>query len=224
MPKFLFLTAFILPLTATAGIYKSVDENGNVLYSDEPSPGAVEIRKKEIPTVPSVVPEIDTESGTSDEADTAGTGVLYDRIEIVSPEPDTAVRNNAGNLAVSVALQPALKATHSLQLNLDGVQVSRSRSPVFQLQNVDRGTHTLTAVVINAEGNEVQRSSAISFTMQRHSELNPKADIPGTQPAPTPSGPTPTNPPKVTPSGQNPVKPTFPGPTPTNPPKPSPGS
>lgn len=221
MHKLLFLAVFILPLTATGGIYKSVDDKGNVSYSDEPSPGAVEIKKREIPTMPSVVPEVDLESDTDTEADD---DALYSSIEIVNPEPESSVRDNAGNLSVSVALQPSLKETHSIMITLDGEEVANSRSPVFQFQNLDRGTHTLTAIIVNAEGNEVQRSSTITFTMQRHSELHRDADIPGTEQPPAPDGPTPTNPPKVTPSGQNPVNPSFPGPTPTNPPRGNPGS
>lgn len=221
MHKFLFLAVFILPLTATGGIYKSVDDNGNVSYSDEPSPGAVEIKKREIPTMPSVVPEVDLESDTDTEADD---DALYSSIEIVNPEPESSVRDNAGNLSVSVALQPSLKETHSIMITLDGEEIANSRSPVFQFQNLDRGTHTLTAIIVNAEGNEVQRSSTITFTMQRHSELHRDADVPGTQQPPVPDGPTPTNPPKVSPSGQNPVSPSFPGPTPTNPPRGNPGS
>lgn len=219
MHKLLLLAAFLFALTASfataAAIYKSVDENGNVTFSDEPSPGAKKIEKKEIPTVPSTAPEADF-GDDEGEVEEAATG-RYESIAIVSPEHDTAIRENAGNLSVSVALEPALAATHEVVLFMDGQEAARSKSPVFQFSNVDRGTHTLTAAVVDSDGNVLIRSDTISFTLLRRSTQHPNANIPGTPNAPSPSGPTPTNPPKGGPSAPTPS-----GPTPTNPPRPSP--
>lgn len=223
MPKLLFYTSFLaamlavstLPVTAASGIYKSVDEDGNVVFSDEPSPGAEEIEKKEIPTVPSTVPEVDfstDNTATNDEK-----GGVYSDIQIVNPAHDTAVRENAGNINVSVALQPALMNDHEMVLFMDGTEAARSRSPVFQFSNIERGTHTLTAAVFDSTGRELARSETVTFTLHRHSAQHPKANVPGSPQAPAPSGPTPTNPPS---GGGNAPAPS--GPTPTNPPSPSP--
>lgn len=227
MHKLLLFTGFAVGLAALAAsfsavgaIYKSVDEDGNVTYSDEPMPGAKKIEKKEIPTVPSTVPDVDFSTSGQRSGDEAGSAGVYDSIAIVSPENDTAVRENAGNLSVSIAIQPALKQNHQVVLYMDGEEKARSRSPVFQLSNIDRGTHTLTAVVLDSNGNRLLSSDMVTFTLLRQSRLQPNADLPGVPQAPNPEGPTPTNPPTGNPSGQNPVNPQFPNPTPTNPPKP----
>jgi len=196
MYKLLLLAGILataaVPFAAGAGIYKSVDEDGNVTFSDSPSPGAEEIEKKEIPTVPSTAPRADFSRDKNGDSDDGETTARYRNIAIVSPENDTAIRENSGRLSVSVALEPALAQTHEIVIYMDGSEAARSRSPAFQFSNVDRGTHTLAAAVVDAEGNELLRSDSISFTLLRHSVQHPNPNNPG---APNTSGPTPTNPP-----------------------------
>jgi len=219
----LLVMIFFMSLPVSAEVYRSVDEDGNVIYSDQPSPGAEKIKLDKIQTVdaPAVKPSATGEGSGKGNEDNAYTGVAIQR-----PGSGDAIRTNDGNIVVSVSVSPQLKVRngHKVVVYLDGNEASRGTSMQFDLENLDRGTHSLAAAVVDGKGSEMIRSAPISFTVQRHSRLNPKADIPGTQPAPAPGGPTPTNPPTGTPSGQNPVNPSFPGPTPTNPPKPSPGS
>jgi len=216
------LAAASIPFTTGAGIYKSVDEEGNVTFSDTRTPGAEEIEKKDIPTVPSRAPQADFSRSNDETGDEKQTTSRYDSIAIVSPEDDAAFRENSGQVSVSVSVQPALSEAHQIVLYMDGTEAARSRSPIFQFSNVDRGTHTLAAAVVGSDGKELIRSDSISFTLLRHSQLQPQADVPGQPNIPQPDGPTPANPPSGQPSGQNPVNPSFSGPTPTNPPKSSP--
>lgn len=206
------LAAVSIPFTVGAGIYKSVDEEGHVTFSDTQTPGAEEIEKKDIPTVPTRVPQADFSGDSNETDDEKEATSRYDSIAIVSPENDTAIRENSGQVSVSVSVQPALAEAHQIVLYMDGTEAARSRSPIFQFSNVDRGTHTLTAAVVGSDGNEIIRSDSISFTLHRHSVQNPNNPN-----APDSSGPTPTNPPS---GGVNAPSPS--GPTPTNPPKPSP--
>lgn len=214
----IFLASLLALSPAFAGIYKSVDEDGNTVYSDQPSENAERMEKREIPTVPAAIPDVSPRQ--RDRQQDARPGDSYDSIAIVSPEDDTAIRRNDGNITVSVAVRPGLKPGHELALYMDGSEVSRSRSPVFQLSNVDRGTHTLSAVVVGNDGNELQRSESIQFTLHRHSTRQPKAP----SPPGSGDGPTPTNPPTQQPSGPSPTNPPSGQPggvSPTNPPKPS---
>ncbi len=216
-PSGLLLALMLLPAAAGAEIYKSVDENGNVVFSDQPSPGAEQIEKKQVPTVPATVPDVDLDdSGEGEQQEQAGDAYS---LRIASPEHDSAVRENAGNITVNIALEPTLRLGHEVVLYLDGEEAARGSMSSFSLANVDRGTHSLTAVVLDGGGNEVARSDSIEFTMQRRSRLQNSPN----NPAPNTSAPegTPTNPPDGSSSGQNPITPSNPGPTPTNPPRPS---
>lgn len=74
-----------------------------------------------------------------------------------------------------------------IQLRMDGRPYGQPSSGLsFNLANVDRGTHTLAAVVMNANGEELAQSATIKFHLQRNSILlnprtrnNPQGVAPG---------------------------------------------
>jgi hypothetical protein len=47
-------------------------------------------------------------------------------------------------------------------------------STVFQLHNVDRGTHSLQAVVLDQAGRTVESSPSVSFHLLRRFVVRPK--------------------------------------------------
>jgi len=86
------------------------------------------------------------------------------------PDPDATIRNNAGELAVSVTSTPALHPGHQYRLLLDGAAVGApGESPVLMLQNVDRGSHQLVVEVIDSQGERLQASAPRVFHMMRTS-------------------------------------------------------
>jgi hypothetical protein len=156
---------FIFSLCATAEtVYRSVDENGNIIFSDKPSDGAEKIHVEDAQTIspPSAGPFKYTPTKKEQPQG-------YTDIAITSPANDTATRNNEGNVTVSVTLNPGLNSGKGDQLALymDGAQVSIGYLPQFELKNVDRGLHTLKASVIDASGKTIISSSPVSFTILR---------------------------------------------------------
>ncbi|MCI0591716.1 MAG: DUF4124 domain-containing protein, partial [Gammaproteobacteria bacterium] len=128
----------VLSFSVSAVVYRWVDENGNVVYSDKLQPGAEAIQKKDIQTIdaPPVAP-ITPKSETETSAKTGFAG--YKRVAVVSPENDAAVRENAGNVTVTVAVEPALQTTmgHKLALFVDGAQISEPGTTTqFNLNNM----------------------------------------------------------------------------------------
>lgn len=173
---------FIQP--ALADVYKSVDEDGNVIFTDQPSENAERIHVKEVQTIESQKPgPSDSPTLTEEGQEQEDAAIVYTKLEITSPANDSAVRANDGNITINTAVEPALKqeAGHQLALYMDGTQVSTGPGPQLNVTNVDRGTHIFSAAVIDSEGNELLRSSSVSFTVQRHSVNKPK---PGGPPPP----------------------------------------
>jgi hypothetical protein len=77
-------------------------------------------------------------------------------------------------LNVHVALEPALQPGHVLDVYLDGQRQNLTvTSTEFSVPDVFRGVHTMQAVVLDAEGNEVVRSLTVTFMVQQTSILNP---------------------------------------------------
>ena len=167
----LVLICLVLAGQLQAQVYRSVDKDGNVTFSDQPSKDAVQVQVKELETVKSLadVPAPD-QPRTPAQPQPQG----YTDIKISSPENDLAIRDNAGDLNVTVSLTPALKSGDKLVLYLDGKEQSSGQSPVFNLKNIDRGTHELRVAVLDADGHQLIDSKSVSFHMLRYSVIEAK--------------------------------------------------
>lgn len=169
MNRFL-LCVFLLVSGAAAAegtsIYRSYDAEGNPVFSDEPMPDSESFEIREIQTVPAENAEFEYTRKEKTE------DVKYTRLDILYPENDTSVRENAGNLTVTIESEPALRPGHSAHLYLDGVEVAAGSQTSFSLENLDRGTHTLSAS-IRAGEKPIIESDTVTFTLHRHSRLHP---------------------------------------------------
>ncbi len=158
---------------AHAAIYKTTDAEGNVVFTDVPPKDdakSVEITQGNSYRPEVATPAAEDEEDMAEDTPTAG----YDKIAITSPAHDEALRENTGNISVSVALDPALNtaAGHRLQVLVDGQIAGEAPSATVSLQNIDRGTHSLIAQVIDANNSVLASSSAVVVHLQRYSILN----------------------------------------------------
>jgi len=165
----------VLPL-ARGEIYKWVDADGVVQFSDQPVPGAEQVHIKPAQSYPapalphSAAPRVEISPGES-----APAVVPYTSMSIVKPAADEAVRANDGNVAVSVALDPPLQAGHSVALDINGQRIASRANTHFVLENMPRGTHTLQAVVIDARGKQLIQAAPVTFHVLRTSlQAQPK--------------------------------------------------
>lgn len=151
-------------------MYKKVDENGNVTFTDKPIPGSTLIK---VETDVNIVDTPKTNFQIKAQKDEEQP-FQYDVLAIDQPQNDQGVRANDGTINVVVGLTPQLKIEHSLVLKLDGQQYGqRQKVPYFALSGVERGTHDLQVVVMNDDTDEeVQTSQAIKFHALKTSILN----------------------------------------------------
>lgn len=182
-----------------AAVYKWVDPQGNVHYSDIPDdPNAEQLDLPEYsryqPRLPDVPPETVPAAGgdqpASPVAGQAGSpaGTV---LEIVQPEKDATIRNNQGNVPVVLLLNPSLEEGQYLQLMLDGTPVEgRHTSTSMQLVGVLRGPHVLQARLMDKSGRTLARSDSLRFYMRQASRFEPKrsATDPGNSGATGPAG------------------------------------
>ncbi len=161
-----------------AEIYKTVDANGNVVFTDiapvdrsgaaAPSEVTVEpMNTYEAPAAPAA-------QEADEDEDATPSASYYTQLNVVSPTPDESVRDNAGSVEVQVALTPVLRGGHRLLLVFDGEDTEiEAVSGVFALTNVDRGTHTVGAKVVNRRGDVLIQSENTPFSLMRIA-LTPK--------------------------------------------------
>ncbi|MFD2231962.1 DUF4124 domain-containing protein [Alkalimarinus sediminis] len=150
-----------------ADIYKSVNDEGVVEYSDQPREGSEKIKVKnpQSITLPKAADVFSSDGSSTDT--TADSGALYQRVTITQPANESAFNSGNGLVSVSSETTPALQPGHSLQLVMDGTPYNSNTSGSFGLSNVDRGTHQLQVNVIDSEGKTIISSDVTTFTLHR---------------------------------------------------------
>lgn len=158
----LCLALLCLPLQAD--VYTYIDAEGNRVFTDRPGTGNAQRLQlapaNSMPAPPPAAPPAVVPSEPPAPA--------YQLLRILIPQPDATIRDGAGNLIVTASSDPALLPGHSYRLLLDGQALGEpSRSPVFPLENVDRGSHQLAIEIIDEQGRTLERTPAQPFHMQR---------------------------------------------------------
>jgi len=161
MRLLLFCISLTFLTPAFAEVYRSVDADGNVAYTDRPSPDAEKVWIDKVQTIPAGTDEF---KYTPPEKPDLGN---YTELEIVNPENNHVFTGNTGEVTVSVTIQPALRDSDSFIFYMDGQKKGDSRSNSFQMTNLDRGTHTVKVDVVNQDGKSLKSSATVSFTVKR---------------------------------------------------------
>jgi hypothetical protein len=214
-PALLGVLLLIAPgLGQAAKVYKWTDNQGNVIYSDSPRPGAQEI---EVPTEPAGIVPVPPQQIPRPKPPTPGS--VYGTLIVASPSNDQIIDDPGGWVNVSLALEPPLRVSQgdAIRLKLDGqTLVTRYTGSEIALSNVARGTHTLQAEVVDPAGNALIGSQSVTFHVQQPSIQAPAGPPPGDQPPMYPR----TYPPQPYPPTYTPVYPPQPYP-PQGQPKPN---
>jgi Domain of unknown function (DUF4124) len=163
--RILLILIFLSSTYAYAEVYKRTNPDGSVEFTDVPS------KQKEKPIKLSPLstfksPPAPAPQTSSPQADAP---FVYTELTITAPANDTAIRANDGKLTISVSVTPALRPEHSLVLLLDGKPAGKSTAGSVVLNNVDRGTHTLSAEVQDAEGTPQISAAPVIVHLLRNS-------------------------------------------------------
>lgn len=187
--RWLLLTICLLVGVAVGAteVYRWVDSDGVVHYSDRPKEGAERMQLQEAQTFSAPPVRARRESAGADDAEDADDAAAetYRTLEIVRPGQEEVLWNTGGQLDVSMRVEPRLQIGHrvSLYLNDQAVEV-RPGSLQAQLTEVPRGVHVLRAEVRDRTGTVVIRSQPRTFVVQQTSIQNP--NNPANAPIPTP--------------------------------------
>jgi hypothetical protein len=151
---------------AQTTIYRSIDENGNVVFSDEPpSDDAEPIVLKESNVVSSVRAQPAPRSGGTDD-----NAVPAYAVSFVSPEPEETFWGTGNDLSVELAVDPMMAAGMQIRLFIDDQQVASIGSLEVTLQQIDRGTHVIRAELVDGTGRLLARSEPVTFFMKQFSQ------------------------------------------------------
>ena len=95
---------------------------------------------------------------------------------INSPSPDQ-VFTNTRSVNVSLDLTPGLQTDHTINVRVNGGRVAGwpAGSTSYLLQDLSRGSFSVTAQVLNEKGVAVCNSPAVTFHIRQPSMLTPGA-------------------------------------------------
>ncbi len=193
MRMFLILAGLTLSLAAASQeIYRWVDKNGVVHYSDQPdSPDAVLITVLEPNAYEPAAAPGAASAGSEPEDGPAVSP--YESLSIIQPTPDQVFFGSDTTVAVTAELDGTLRPDHSVVFFVNG-----NRRPAaglgIELTNLERGTHFLRASILDQNGDPVITSQQIAFHVRMASIQNPQKPVPARPQLPRPrTQPVPAN-------------------------------
>ncbi|MBV8878044.1 MAG: DUF4124 domain-containing protein [Gammaproteobacteria bacterium] len=170
-----FTLMFVLCSLALAGatVYRWVDENGVVHFSDQPHANAEKLHVNAAQTYKSSGPDNATAAGGGG-AQSSAPPAPYRGCAIVQPQDDQAFAN-IDSLTVVVQTDPQLHSGDKVYVSVDGQGLNGGNptGPQFVLSPVDRGTHTAQAQVKDSGGAVQCQTPPVTFHVQQNSVLNP---------------------------------------------------
>ena len=173
-----WLTCLLVLLLGTAvaagdRIYRTTDEEGNVVFTDDPpSEDAEPVELDPLTTVPSsgsdAVPD-----ATAAESPSGNVEPPADRLEgvrLLYPPSGQPIRHNGGNLPFRLELKPPgtrLPEGYRIEFLLDGEVRAVSTTTEAIVSPVDRGQHTARVRVVDDEGRTRHESAQVQFHLLR---------------------------------------------------------
>lgn len=159
--RYFMMTAILYSSAISAGLYKGLDEEGNVIYSDKPFKNSEQFTPPAITVVdPLKVPAKEEVVEEEQKAETK-----YTEFSISAPVNDQTIWNEP-DLMVSLKLSPTLSTTegHTIWLLMDGKPiVKNSQSLLLQIGRSDRGQHSLQAQIRNKKGKVIKQTKAVTI-------------------------------------------------------------
>jgi hypothetical protein len=165
-------------------VYKWVDENGVIHYSDQPHPNAQKLEVAGVQTYSSSAAR--SVSVPSDSDSNLAAPNPYKGCAIAQPL-DQQNLANAHTVAIRVAADPAPRGGDRVFITMDG-QALNGGQPTglsFNVSEVDRGEHSVQAQIRGADDRVLCQTPTITFSVSQPNLFSPgNSGQPGTSPRP----------------------------------------
>lgn len=173
-----------------------VDAQGIRHFSDRPVPGAQLMTITAPPPSASPTPAAPGRASTTTTRRPGESAVTYTALEIFEPENGQSFFGADAVVNVRMRSEPDLAEGDVTRLYLDGKFVDRQPQGLeYTLTNLERGGHSITALIVDARGNERIRSEPRVFHIRQPSTIPAQNVGPNLRPVqPAPPRPTPVTP------------------------------
>lgn len=161
----LLILLMLLAHVVVADVYKTVDKDGNIKYTDKPSTEKAEkLELREINTVPGAQPL--PQSSPVNSYDSQPAALNY-QINIISPRNDVTIPVGQRDLAIAINLKPDLQQGHLLVYFMNGELLEETTMNNIIVKDVPRGTHTVVVEAIDENGQSLGTSAPIIVNIIR---------------------------------------------------------
>lgn len=167
--------ASLLMTTASplmAQVYKVVDENGNVTFTDQPpADGSKPIKLAPISVIEAPTfekaPEATGEEGAEKEMSLGYMRRVYKDFAITSPAQEESVWRPDGPVVVTWNVRTELQPGMQVTLYLNGQRHTTTTQPMIPLTGLDRGEHTVKAELKDTKNRLVATAETITFFVRQ---------------------------------------------------------
>jgi hypothetical protein len=158
------------------------DANGVTQYSDRPVPGAKKVELAGVSSPPASAAAPTAEAVAPPARAAVQAPVRYRALEFTSPINEESFFGADATVPVQLRSDPELAEGHRVVLYLDGREMGEGYQ--HTLAELERGAHTLTAVIFDDQGNERMRSAPLVFYVKPPTNVAPRAQGPKVRPPP----------------------------------------
>lgn len=147
-------------------VYKKIQKNGTVEYSDKLSSKAVKVNLPPANVQLFVVPEIASTLPKNPSR-------LTPQIKIISPKNNASIRSNGGEFSVVVKENKPTTQSYLVQLFINGDPYSTPQKEfVFKLKNIDRGAIKISVQLQSTDGDVLANSQEITLYIHKASVIH----------------------------------------------------
>ncbi len=174
--RYLLIIIFgLMPLLATAAIYKSIDKDGNVKFSDQPTDSSKRVQLPEVQTYgQSQQPASAAQQPQEVKKTKTVNSTPYTMLTITRPANNNTFWLGGSPISVDVNIQPALQEGDQAELVLDGQSMlpitGPSNNVSFTLTDYTAGRHTISVKITKADAPNtvVKTSNSVMFNVLAH--------------------------------------------------------
>ena len=172
---------------AATTIYKWVDDNGVVHYSDQPHPNAQKLQIEGVQTYSSNAAAVRAPAPSASETQ-AESAPGYRGCVVAQPQDQQSL-TNAQSVFIRVQTDPSLRRGDQVFISLDGKPLNGGLATgmSFNVSPIDRGEHSVQAQVKDNNGQIACQTPTATFYVRQPNLLTPGANVnPGAGPPPKP--------------------------------------
>ena len=164
MKTFIVISSLLFASTASAELFKWIDQDGVIHYSDK-RPGETASQQQ----LSGYLSRLENKKPASEEDKNNN----YSTFTIMQPKNDSTIRKADANMDIMVQIDPPLTEKHYLQIYLDGLEVGeKTKSTELTLQKMKKGLHRLQARIVDMDGQTISTTEEISFQFRKPVDLS----------------------------------------------------